>query len=69
MPTAKINGKEYPVEVRNGEPYINNQTVDEFMKTLPFEDIAHFAELGLRMMNGEQTYPQEDITDMEFRDY
>lgn len=69
MNTVTIAGKEYPVEIREGERYINGQTVDKFLETLPFEDLAHFMELGYRLITGQETHPQEDIAEMEFRDY
>lgn len=70
MKTVMISGKEYPVEVRDGEPYINNQTVDEFMDTLPLNDLARFAKLGLNIiqqpLTGKEIYPQEDLAELEF---
>ena len=35
--TVRIDGKEYPCEVKNGVRYINGMTVDEFYNTLPLD--------------------------------
>lgn len=41
-----IAGKKYDCEVRNGVRYINNMTVDNFIKTLSFEEVLQAAVVG-----------------------
>jgi len=71
--TITISGKEYPVEVRDGEPYVDGKTVDEFMDMLPLADLGRAAKLGLRIMQepltGKKVYPAEDMAELEFLDY
>jgi len=44
--TVMIGGKPIECEVKNGVPYIDGKTVDEFMKTLTPEQIMQFAVVG-----------------------
>ena len=41
-----INGKKYPVEVRNGERFIDGQPVEEFIKTLDADTLSRAARVG-----------------------
>ena len=45
--TVVICGKKHAVEVRNGIRYIDDMTVDEFLKTLDPLTIIDFANVGI----------------------
>lgn len=52
--TLKLNGKEYPCEVRDGVPYVNNMKHDEFVDWL-FEQgewtaICDLTIIGMRVV-------------------
>ncbi len=45
--TATIAGKKYPCEVnKDGVPFIDGKTVDEFMKTLTPDELVQCAMVG-----------------------
>lgn len=58
---VSIHGKEYPVSVIDGIPYIDGKTVDEFMDTIPRDMLADFAKLGLREMTGQHQDIQTEL--------
>lgn len=41
-----IGGKEYQCEVIDGIAYANGMIIDEFIKTLPYEDLMNTALMG-----------------------
>lgn len=41
-----IGGKTYECEVIDGIRYVDGKTIDEFMRTLPIEDIINVAMAG-----------------------
>lgn len=62
MKTVTIGGKNYPVEIVNGERMIDGKTVDDFMKTLCTEDLLDLGILGAKVMaNNIITSPQNYI--------
>lgn len=52
--TASIHGKEYAVEVINGEPFIEGKSMDEFLANAPWDVVRDFARLGLGVIRGDE---------------
>lgn len=52
--TVRIGGKSYPVEVVNGERFIDGKTVDEFMKSLSVDEVMDMAQIGHAALKDEK---------------
>jgi hypothetical protein len=50
-PVVTISGKHYNVEIVNGEPYINNMSIPEFMKTLTPAELMDTAVVGSHVVD------------------
>lgn len=48
----KIGQSTYPCEVRDGVRYVNGMTVDDFIDTLPVDELVIVAKLGKAIFEG-----------------